>query len=197
MGHEPGLAPRGGNAFTRALGAGFLRLRGWKMDVHLPPNEAKLVIIAAPHTSNWDGILGVAAIMALGIRVNFFAKESLFRWPFRGLLVALGGVPIRREAARGVVEQTTELFAARERLFVGVAPEGTRSRAPIWKSGFYRIALAGGAPILLAYMDYARKQVGTGPLVRPSGNYEADLAQIQAYYRTITPRRPQNFAAEG
>ena len=197
MGLELGMAPRWGNALTRALGAGFLRLRGWKMDVHLPADQPRLVITAAPHTSNWDGILAVAAIMALGIRLNFFAKESLFRWPFRGLLVALGGVPIRREAARGIVEQTTALFAARQQLFVGVAPEGTRSRAPIWKSGFYRIALAGGTPILLAYIDYGRKQVGTGPLIHPSGNYEADLERIQAFYRTITPRWPQKFAAEG
>ena len=192
-----GAWPRWGNAFTRALGAGAFCLMGWKMDVHLPPGESRLVITAAPHTSNWDGILAVAAILALGIRLNFFAKESLFRWPFRGILVGLGGVPIRREAARGIVEQTTELFASRERLFVGVAPEGTRSRAPVWKSGFYRIALAAGVPILLAYIDYGRKQVGTGPLIRPSGDYEADLEQIQAFYRGIAAKWPQKFAAEG
>ncbi|THD04794.1 hypothetical protein B1810_04530 [Panacagrimonas perspica] len=190
------MAPRWGSAFTRVLGAGVLRLLGWKMDVQLPHDEPHLVITAAPHTSNWDGILAVAAILALGIRVNFFAKDSLFRWPFRGLLTALGGVPIRRDAARGIVEQTADLFASKPRLFVGVAPEGTRSRAPIWKSGFYRIAMASGAPILLAYIDYERRRVGTGPLIRPSGNYEADLAQIQAFYRTIKPRHPQDFAAE-
>ncbi len=192
-----GMAPRWGSGFARALGAGALRLLGWKMDVHLPRDEPHLVITAAPHTSNWDGILAIAAILALGIRINFFAKDSLFRWPFRGLLVALGGVPIRREAARGIVEQTAELFANRERLFIGVAPEGTRSRTPVWKSGFYRIALAARAPILLAYIDYERKQVGTGPLIRPSGDYDSDLAQIQAYYRTIKPRYPERFAAEG
>lgn len=192
-----GAAPRWGNAFTRALGAGALRLMGWTMDVRLPSDQPRLVIAAAPHTSNWDGVLTVMSIMALGIRLNFFAKESLFRWPFRGLLVTLGGVPIRREAARGIVEQTTELFGARERLLVGVAPEGTRSRAPIWKSGFYRIALAAGVPILLAYIDYGRKHVGTGPLIHPSGDYEADLEKIQAFYRGITPKWPQKFAAEG
>ncbi|TDU24283.1 acyltransferase-like protein [Panacagrimonas perspica] len=194
--NDLGMAPRWGSAFTRVLGAGVLRLLGWKMDVQLPHDEPHLVITAAPHTSNWDGILAVAAILALGIRVNFFAKDSLFRWPFRGLLTALGGVPIRRDAARGIVEQTADLFASKPRLFVGVAPEGTRSRAPIWKSGFYRIAMASGAPILLAYIDYERRRVGTGPLIRPSGNYEADLAQIQAFYRTIKPRHPQDFAAE-
>jgi 1-acyl-sn-glycerol-3-phosphate acyltransferase len=194
---ELGLAPRWGNAFTRALGTGVLRLLGWKMDVHLPSDQPHLVITAAPHTSNWDGVVGVAAIMSLGIRVNFFAKESLFRWPFGGLLAALGGVPIRRDAAHGIVEQTTELFAQKERLFIGVAPEGTRTRAPIWKSGFHRIATAAQAPVLLAYMDYGRRQVGTGPLIRPSGDYEADLERIQAFYRTITPRHPQDFAAEG
>jgi 1-acyl-sn-glycerol-3-phosphate acyltransferase len=190
-----GMAPRRGNAFTRALGRAVLRLLGWRLNVRLP-DEPKVVIAAAPHTSNWDGVVGISAILALGIRVDWFAKDTLFRWPFRGLLVALGGVPIRRDAPGGVVEQTARHFAARERVYVGVAPEGTRSRAPEWKSGFYRIAMAAGAPILLAYIDYARREIGTGPLIRPSGDYAADLETIQAYFRHVTPRHPERFAAE-
>ena len=102
-------APRWGGPITRALGAGLLRLLGWQLDVKLP-DIPKLVIVGAPHTSNWDGILGVAAILALGVRINWFAKDSLFRWPFRRLLVALGGVPIHRESAHGMVEQTAAIF---------------------------------------------------------------------------------------
>lgn len=189
-------APQWAGPFARALGRSALRLLGWQLQVEFPPLP-KLVIVGAPHTSNWDGIVAVAAIMALGVRVNWFAKDSLFRWPFRGLLVALGGVPIARQAAGGIVEQTSAIFAAKSQLYVAVAPEGTRGRAPIWKSGFYRIALASGAPILLAYLDYRRKVIGSGPLILPSGDYDADLAQIQQFYRDITPRHPQRFAAEG
>lgn len=192
---EFGSAPRGGGPLSRALARGLLRLFGFTLDVHLP-DVPKLVLAGAPHTSNWDGVFGVAAILALGVRINWFGKDSLFRWPFRRLLVALGGVPIRRDQARGVVEQTADIFAEKERIYVVVAPEGTRSRAPEWKSGFYRVALAAGVPILLAYVDYRRKVIGTGPLIHPSGDYAADLAQIQAFYRTITPRHPHKFAAE-
>lgn len=193
--HDLGMAPRRGNALTRGLGWLVLRLLGWRLDVHLP-DEPKVVIAAAPHTSNWDGLVGISAILALGIRINWFAKDTLFRWPFRGLLMALGGVPIRRNAPGGVVEQTARIFATRERVYVGMTPEGTRSRAPEWKSGFYRIAMATGAPILLAYIDYGRRQIGTGPLIRPSGDYAADLETIQAYFRAVTPRHRERFAAE-
>jgi len=193
--NELGMAPRRGNGLSRGLGRLALRLLGWRMEVHLP-DEPKVVIAAAPHTSNWDGVVAIATLLALGIRVNWFAKDSLFRWPFRGLLIALGGVPIRRDAPGGMVAETARIFASRERVYIGVAPEGTRSRAPEWKSGFYRIAMATRAPIVLAYMDYARREVGTGPLIRPSGDYAADLETMQAYFRKITPRHPERFAAE-
>jgi 1-acyl-sn-glycerol-3-phosphate acyltransferase len=193
--NELGMAPRRGNALSRGLGRLALRLLGWRMAVHLP-DEPKVVIAAAPHTSNWDGVVAIATFLALGIRVNWFAKDSLFRWPFRGILIALGGVPIRRDAPGGVVAETARIFASRDQLYIGVAPEGTRSRAPEWKSGFYRIAMATRAPILLAYMDYARREVGTGPLIHPSGDYAADLETMQAYFRKITPRHPERFAAE-
>lgn len=194
--NELGAAPRWNNPVWSALARVLLRLFGWKVEARFP-DEPKLVLAAAPHTSNWDGIFGVSAILALGVRINWFAKDSLFRWPFRSLLIAFGGVPIKRDKARGMVEQTADVFAEKERIYVVVAPEGTRSRAPEWKSGFYRIAVAAQVPILLAYADYRRKVIGTGPLIWPSGDYEADLEKIQAFYREITPRHAQRFAAEG
>lgn len=187
--------PQWGGPLSRALGRGLLRLLGWKLDVHLPP-APKLVVLCAPHTSNWDGVLAVTAMLALGIRVHWFGKDSLFRWPFKGLLIWLGGVPIARGNAQNVVDQTAAIFAQRERFYVGVAPEGTRSRAPVWKSGFYRIALAAGAPILPAYLDYARKCIGTAPALTASGDYEADLETLQSFYRGVTPKHPERFAAE-
>ncbi|HKY93066.1 MAG TPA: 1-acyl-sn-glycerol-3-phosphate acyltransferase, partial [Nevskiaceae bacterium] len=107
------------------------------------------------------------------------------------------GVPITRDRAQDVVSQTAEILASRERMWVGIAPEGTRSRAPIWKSGFHRIARRANAPILATYIDYGRKVIGSGPLIVPGEDYDADLATLQAFYRTITPRCPENFAAEG
>ena len=188
--------PRWGNSLTRWLGSSILRLYGWKLDVVLP-NEPKMVVIAAPHTSNWDFVLGLAAILALQIRLHWFGKHTIFRAPFRSLLVKLGGIPIDRSAAGGVVQQTTQQFAQKPQLIIGLAPEGTRSLAPKWKSGFYQIAHAAQVPILIAYLDYKRKVIGLGPLIHPSGDYVADLARIQDFYRGITPRKPGNFAAQG
>lgn len=188
--------PRWGNSFSRWLGVTILRLFGWKLDVVLP-NQPKMVVIAAPHTSNWDFVFGLAAILALQIRLHWFGKHTIFREPFKGLLVKLGGIPIDRTASVGVVEQTTQQFQQKAQLLIGLAPEGTRSLAPKWKSGFYQIANAAQVPILVAYLDYRRKVIGLGPLVQPCGDYKADLALIQGFYRGIRPRHPENFAAEG
>ncbi len=189
-------APRWGNWLSRGLARLFLRMLGFKVQIEIP-DLAKLVLVGAPHTSNWDGVVAIPAIMEMGIRINWFAKDSLFKFPFKKILLALGGVPIRRDKARGVVEQTTDIFAAREQMYVVLAPEGTRKATPIWKSGFYQIAAAANVPILLTYVDYKRKVVGSGPLMHPSGDYAADLKIIQDFYRTIPGKVPENFAAEG
>lgn len=188
--------PRWGNACTQALGRAVLRAFGWRLEVRLP-DVPKLVVIAAPHTSNWDFVFALAAILALRVRVHWFGKHTLFRWPFRRILTALGGIAIDRSAAIGVVRQTTQQFAAHERLLIGLAPEGTRSLAPHWKSGFYQIALAAGVPIVPAYLDYRTRTIGLGPTLHPSGDYAADLETLQSFYRGVTARHPQNFAAEG
>lgn len=188
--------PRWGNSFSRWFGKSVLRLFGWKLDVVLP-KQPKMVVIAAPHTSNWDFVFGLAAILALQIRLHWFGKHTIFREPFKGLLIKLGGIPIDRTASVGVVEQTTQQFRQKPQLLIGLAPEGTRSLAPKWKSGFYQIANAAQVPIVVAYLDYKRKVIGLGPLIFPSGNYAADLEKIQAFYREVTPRKPGNFSARG
>jgi 1-acyl-sn-glycerol-3-phosphate acyltransferase len=188
--------PRWGNSFSRWVGITVLRLFGWKLDVVLP-NQPKMVVIAAPHTSNWDFVFGLAAILALQIRLHWFGKHTIFREPFRGLLIKLGGIPIDRTASVGVVEQTTQQFQQKAQLLIGLAPEGTRSLAPKWKSGFYQIANAAQVPILVAYLDYKRKVIGLGPLIQPSDDYAADLKKIQDFYRSVTPRKPENFSAQG
>ncbi len=191
----PQQIPRWGNSFSRWVGLSVLRMFGWKLDVVLP-NRSKMVLIYAPHTSNWDFVYGLAAILALQVRVHWFGKHTIFRAPFRGLLIKLGGIPIDRSAAGGVVHQTTQQFADKQQLLIGLAPEGTRSLAPKWKSGFYQIANAAHVPILISYLDYKRKVVSLGPLIEPSGDYAADLEKIQSFYRGIHPCHPEKFAAE-
>ncbi|MES2491381.1 MAG: lysophospholipid acyltransferase family protein [Pseudomonadota bacterium] len=192
----PPQIPRWGNLFTSWIGKSVLHLSGWRLDVKLP-NRPKMVLIYAPHTSNWDFVFGLAAILALQVRVHWFGKHTIFRPPFRNLLIKLGGIPIDRSAAVGVVQQTTQQFAEKEQLLIGLAPEGTRSLAPKWKSGFYQIAHAAGVPIQISYLDYKKKIVSLGPLIETSGDYAADLEKIQSFYRGINPCIPEKFAAQG
>lgn len=190
------LIPRHGNLFMQWLGRSVLKLFGWRLNVSLP-NLPKMVIIVAPHTSNWDAIFLIAAILTLRLRIHWFGKHTVFRWPLRSFLHWLGGIPIDRSAAGGVVGQTTRRFAESAQFIVGLAPEGTRSLAPQWKKGFYQIAHSAQVPIVAAYIDYGSRTVGLGPVIVPSGDYEADLETLQVFYRSITPRHPEKFAANG
>lgn len=175
------------------LGAKGLDLAGWQLDLHFP-EQKKFVLINAPHTSNWDFVLMVATMWAADMQLYWFAKHSLFRPPLGALLKKMGGVPIDRTNAKGIVAQTSQIFAEKDELILGLAPEGTRSRNSEWKSGFYQIAQAANVPIVLAYMDYKRKVVCMDKAIWPSGDYEADLAQIRAFYAQVTPKHPERFA---
>lgn len=189
--------PRTAHPVLRRLAAGLLRLAGWRLDVHFP-DEPKLVVLGAPHTSNWEGVLAVLAVLAMDLRIGLFVKHTAFRNPVIGrILRGLDAVPIDRGAPGGVVTQTVEAFRTRPQLAIAIAPEGTRKRVAKWKRGFYLIAHEAKVPIVCAYVDYARKVVGTGPVLRASGDYARDLETIQAFYRGITPKRPENFNASG
>jgi 1-acyl-sn-glycerol-3-phosphate acyltransferase len=172
------------------------RILGWRLDAPLP-DLPKYVIIVAPHTSNWDGIVGVtgAVIVTRGfadLRISWLAKRSLFAGPLKGPMMALGGVQIDRSARHAVVDQAVQEFERRDQMVLAITPEGSRRRMPYWKTGFYYIALGAHVPILLAYVDYRRKVVGTGPLVTPSGDIQADMAIIREFYSHITARYPAN-----
>lgn len=159
-----------------------VRLSSWRLEGEFP-DVAKAVLIVAPHSSWWDGIWGLLFKVALGADISFMAKRELFRWPLGGLLHRLGGVPIERGAAGDVVPQMVERFRARERLWLGIEPEGTRKAVPRWKTGFWHIARQAGVPILPAYFDYPRKVIGLGPLFHPTGDKNADLAALRAFYQ--------------
>lgn len=191
---EPGpRVPRRGGVLRAALGRTMLRALGWRIGPGLP-DLGKAVITAAPHSSNWDFFVGIALVFALRLDVRFIAKMELFRGPLGPLMRWLGGLPVNRKRPVGVVEQTVAMFADRETLLLAVAPEGTRRPVDRWKSGFHRIAVAAGVPIVPGYFDNRRKVVGFGAPFYPTGDAEADIAALRAFYAPI-PRRDGRLTA--
>jgi 1-acyl-sn-glycerol-3-phosphate acyltransferase len=173
--------PKLRDGWQRRACRAVLRLCGWSL-VGEFPDVPKAVLIAAPHSSWWDGIWGLLLKVAMGADVRFMGKQELFRWPLGGLLRRLGGMAVDRGATRGVVEQMIDQFRRREQLWLGIAPEGTRKPVARWRSGFWHIAHAAGVPIVPAYFNYPDKTIGIGPLFETSADMEADLARLRAFY---------------
>lgn len=188
--------PRRPHALLRWLAERLMALHGWRVDVRMP-DVPKMVILAGPHTSNWDGYFAILTMLVLELQLGLFVKHTAFKGILGRWLHALGAIPIDRSAPGGLVAQTVEAFRSHEQLAIGIAPEGTRARVDKWKRGFHLIAAGAQVPMVCAYMDYARKTVGIGPIVMPSADYAKDLETIQAFYRTITPHTPANFSANG
>jgi len=147
------------------------------------PDQPRLVAIAAPHSSNWDGIWGFAAKLALGVEIRVLGKAELFWWPLGPLLRRLGVVPLDRSSPQGTVEQAVALFERSPRLWYALTPEGTRKRVTKWKSGFWKIARGAGVPILPVYFHYPEKTIGIGDLFHPTADAEADMARLRDWYR--------------
>ena len=171
----------------------YLALTGWRVEGDWP-EAAKAVLVAAPHTSNWDGINMLAAAGFYRVKLRWIGKASLVRGPFGGLVRWLGCVPVERRAPGGVVGQMAEAFAEADRLILAVPPEGTRHRVETWKTGFYQIAVAADVPIILSVLDYGTKTIRIAGLVTPTGAYDEDLPAIQAPYATATGRYADKFA---
>jgi len=183
----PPCLPRRGNVLSKALARGLLALLGWGVDGEFP-DLPKLVAIVAPHTSNWDFIIGILVVFALGLRVRFLGKHTLFN-PWLGWLMRwFGGIPVIRDTPQGAVTDAVEMFAREEQVILGIAPEGTRRRGTPWRSGFYNIALAAEVPILPAAFDFGRRSLRLFPVFKPTGNYEADLAKLQTLYEGVRGR---------
>ena len=184
----------GVNTVLRWFSIGFLKATGWKVQGQLPANGRKSVLIAAPHTSNWDLPYTLMVAFALRLNVYWMGKQSIFKPPFRRVMLWLGGIPIQRESSNNVVEASiVAIQKADGPVQLIVPPEGTRSKARYWKTGFYYIALGANVPIVMAYMDYARKESGLGPVFEPTGNIEADMATIQAFYAPFKGKNPDQF----
>ena len=154
------------------------------------PVPAKCVAVFYPHTSNWDFPVGLLAKWAMGIHFRFVAKDSLFATPLAPLLRRWGGIPVNRRAPTGFIAQMQAQFAANDDFKVVFAPEGTRGRAEYWKSGFWRLARAVDVPVALAFIDYARREIGVGAYVTLTADPDADLARIAQFYTGKQARRP-------
>jgi 1-acyl-sn-glycerol-3-phosphate acyltransferase len=177
---------------VRWLSAAFLKIGGWKIEGDWPAFE-KVVLVAAPHTSNWDGINMLAAAGYYRVRLRWMGKRSLTQGPFGFVVRWLGCVPIDRSASNDVVQAMAAAFAAEERMVLAIPPEGTRSAVKEWKSGFYHVAVAAGVPIVLSVLDYGTRTARLAAVVFPSGDYESDLALIKNHYAKAVGKHPDKF----
>jgi len=174
----------------RWIGQAFLRVAGWKTAGERPAVD-RYVIIAAPHTSNWDMPFMLAMAFVYDIPVRWMGKHTLFKAPFGPFFERLGGIPIVRHRPGGVVGQMIEHFEDNESLVLMVPAEGTRSHVDYWKSGFYHIALGADVPVVLSYLDVGTKVGGIGPSVELTGDIQADMDKIRAFYGGMQGFRPE------
>lgn len=179
-----------------------LKLMGWETDNHWPENLSQCVMIAAPHTSNWDALYARLALKALGVNVRITIKDSYMQFPLGPFVRAMGGIGIDRrpkqagEPRLSMVQVMTDLFKHHPELVMLVTPEGTRARQEQWKTGFYYVAVNAGVPIALAYMDYEHKKAGVGKIIHPTGNFEEDMAEIMDFYAGIQAKFPEEFSVD-
>ena len=188
----PEAVPQRGNRFTRFLGQMYMAFIGWRFSGELP-NLPKFVLIIAPHTSNIDFAVGLAALFALRLRLSFMAKSSLFWEPLGTYLRWLGGAPIDRMAAGGYVGEAITQFKQRDQFVLVITPEGTRTKVDRWRTGFYHIASGAGVPILPVTFDYGRREFRFGTPLLPSEDMEGDIKTLQAFYDAGQARKPENY----
>jgi 1-acyl-sn-glycerol-3-phosphate acyltransferase len=185
------------NTLLRGFSTVFLKISGWKVEGSLPANGHKSVLIAAPHTSNWDLPLTLMVGLVLRLNLYWMGKAQIFKPPFRGVMRWLGGIPVQRETSNNLVAASAQAITAfKGPVQLVVPPEGTRSGTRFWKTGFYYIALQAKVPIVLAFMDYEKKVAGLGPVFQPSGDIDADMAAIKAFYAPFKGKHPDRFEAE-
>jgi len=177
-------------------------LAGWKLNPDMPKEVRRCVMIAAPHTSNWDIYYAKLAFYLMGIPMKFTVKKEWLRFPFNLFMIPLGALGIDRspkkpgEERKSMVEAMADLFKQNDEIAMMVTPEGTRSKVTKWKSGFYYVALTAGVPICLGYLDYKNQVAGVGKAVYPTGDYKADMRIIMDFYKDIKGRYPEKFALD-
>jgi 1-acyl-sn-glycerol-3-phosphate acyltransferase len=190
---QPDL-PHGGKGPLVLVGRAALRLMGWRMVGALPPLSCYILVVA-PHTSNWDFFVGLAAKFALGLRAQWLGKHTIFRGPIGWMLRAVGGIPVDRSRPDGVIEGVLEGMQGAPTFVLALAPEGTRKYIDHWKTGFYRIAVAAQVPVVPVTFDWSTRTIGlTEPPFTVTGDASADIAHLRSLYRKNMARRPEYFA---
>lgn len=184
--------PLRGNRFSRRVGRlGMRLLGGWRIEGELPQTR-QAIIPVAPHTSNWDFFVGVFVMLALGLKLSFLGKHTIFRFPVNRLLRWLGGIPVDRRAAQGVVGQMVDEFKQRHELILALAPEGTRTKVTEWKKGFVHIAKAAQVPVVPVAMDFSRKVIDIRPAMMITGEIDAELARVKQAVAHALGKNPQH-----
>lgn len=177
----------------KMLSRAILHIAGWKLGATDGVEISKCVICVAPHTSNWDFFIGKLFYNSIGCNASFLIKKDWFFFPFNLIFKALGGVPVDRNKRTSVTDQMAEAFNLRDVFQLAITPEGTRKAAAEWKRGFYFIAQKAGLPILIAYIDYGKKEVGIKAIFHPTGDVDKDMDTIRAYYKGVQGKNPKNF----
>jgi 1-acyl-sn-glycerol-3-phosphate acyltransferase len=185
--------PRRRAPVSRVVARLLLRLAGWRIEGELPACP-KFVVIVAPHTSSWDFFLGILGMFVTGVRASWLGKHTIFWFPLSPVLRWLGGEPIDRSAAHGTVGIAVEHFRTRPQWVLGLSPEGTRRRVERWKTGFYRIAVGAGVPIVPVTMDYRRRVLGILSPVIPGPNEAVEVAKLRALFHKEMAKYPEKFA---
>jgi len=185
--------PRRKRSILSGLGRLCLAAAGWRFADDLP-NIPKGVVIFAPHTSNWDFVIGIFAIFSMNVQATWIGKHTLFRKPIGKAARWLGGIPIDRRSSQAMVARMVSRFREMDRFLLVMAPEGTRRKTSRWKSGFYHIAEGAGVPILIACLDYPSRSISFSRLVTPSGDYPADLEKIQSLTERFRGKKPRQAA---
>ena len=180
--------PRRGSRILPPLGRALLALLGWRIEGGMP-NLPRFVIAVAPHTSNWDFVVGMAAMFALDLRLAFLGKHTLFRGPLGAFMRWVGGIPVDRASPHGLVAESVAAFARVDRRVLVIAPEGTRRRVERFKPGFLHIARGAGVPVVLAALDYGSRRVRLGPAFTPTADVEAELRKVEAHFAPIRGKR--------
>ena len=186
---------------TQSAMVDWFELKGWTISQDIPEGLHRSVVIAAPHTSNWDIIYARGGFLQLGIPLRFAIKSDWIRFPFKRIMTRWGALPIYRnqkagQAKKSRVEVMAELYNEHKEIAIMVAPEGSRSFRTQWKTGFYYVALQANVPIGLGYLDYQKKEAGIARLLWPSGDIEKDMREIMAFYASISPRYPELFSLD-
>ncbi|NPA42525.1 MAG: glycerol acyltransferase [Chlorobi bacterium] len=178
----------------KLIGRLILKLAGWKLRVPPEYRIKKGVMVGAPHTSNWDILYTLAGMWAAEYRPKFFIKKEWIDKPVIGAVLKwLGGIPVDRSKRNNLVEHSVELLRQSDELILLVPAEGTRSRVKEWKKGFYHIARKANLPVILAYLDYKKKEAGVGKIMHLTGDFYKDMEEIEAFYKNVTPKYPEKY----